>query len=70
MVHAKSCCYPYCHVVIGLPTTQFKYVAVQRVTYIGHALNPLDLFYIREMHMGNNEYTNKQDKSRPFQVYA
>jgi hypothetical protein len=69
MVHAKQLlsilsCY------LRSTYTQYKYLDVPRVNNTGHTLNPLELFYIRDKHMGNNEYTNKQDTSRPFQLYA
>ena len=66
----NNCCYPYCPVIIVLPMAQYKYVADPRDHNIGHAVNTLELIYIRDMHNGSNERTNKQDKSRPFQVYA
>lgn len=69
MVHAKQLlsilsCY------LRPTYTQYTYLDVPRVNNTGHTLNTLELFYIRDMHTGNNEYTNKQDISRPFQLYA
>ena len=37
----QNSCYPYCLVIIGLPTAQYKYVVFPRVNYIGHAVNTL-----------------------------
>ena len=68
--YMQNNCFPYCPVITGLHTAQYKYVADPRVNNIGHAVNTLELFYIRDVYIGSNKCSNKQDISRPSQVYV